>query len=128
MIPLPGVVFTIVFYSVLRISESVYVPTQKRWPGNYQEWEAHYRNSTLLSIGIAGSIALILCIAGAVILIRARSPDKKATREEIGIAAFYLFVLNAAISYGGGIAAESFGRVHDHPITEISKPVKRPSP
>jgi len=127
LIPLPGLVFTVVFYLVLCFLESRHVPTQKHWPENYKEWSAHYLGASLWSVGIAGVLAVILCIWGAVILIRARHPGKKLVREEISLWAFYLFMVNAAISYGGFIVGEHYGRVHDQPITELPEKLRKTS-
>src|SRR5262245_32472420 len=72
LILLPGVAFSLVYYIVLRIAEGNYVPVQKRWPKNYQEWSEHYLDSTLWSIGAGGVTALILCIVAAVVLTKVR--------------------------------------------------------
>jgi hypothetical protein len=117
LIPLPGVVFSIVFYVVLLILEKRFVPVEKRWPANYREWSHHYFGTTFWCVGIAGGVALILCVVVAVILTRARQPGIKIPREELAAKAFYLFLLNAVISFGGALAADHLGRVHEQPVT-----------
>ena len=112
MIPLPGVVFTVIYLAVILIFDAVHKPVESRWPKNFEEWSRHFWASSLTAIGIGAAIGVFLCIRFASKLTRERQPGKTIPREDIAAVAFYLFLLNAAIGYGGSQLVERFGRVH----------------
>jgi uncharacterized membrane protein len=117
-----------VFYIVLLVLEHRHVPKENHWPANFHEWSRHYFGTTLWCIGIAGGIALVLVIVTAVIMMRARHPGQRVPRDELGAAAFYLFLVNALISFGGALAADHLGRVHGQPVTEVPQEKEKPAP
>lgn len=115
---LPGALFSVIYLAVILIFDAGYKPEENRWPKNFEEWSRHFWASSMTAIGIGGAIGVFLCIRLASKLSRARQPGKSIPREEIALAAFYLFLLNAAIGYGGAFLVEQFGRLHQRPRIE----------
>jgi hypothetical protein len=125
---LPGVLFAVIYLAVILIFDAVYKPAENRWPKNFEEWSSHFWTSSLTAIGTGGTLGVFLCIWFALKLMRAGRPGKTIPREEIALAAFYLFLLNAAIGYGGAFLVEQFGRLHQRPVTKIPEAWKSARP